>query len=732
MTLEMRTGPAVRRAAVVVAYLLLLAVSADRVRAQAPVRGFPADALAQLHTLDGIVRDAPDTARIRQMIREMTRVPHAAGTPGSKRVAEWILGQFKSFGLDAKIETYEPLIPLPLEQTLEIVGPRPWKARLKEEVFAEDPDSKLPGILPPYAGWSRDGEVTAPVIYANYALPEDFAQLVKMGIDVRGSIILARGGPHNRTVKWEQAAKFGAVGLITYNDPKEDGFWLNRPYPRGPMRPPHAVERGAIRAELQGTGDPLTPGWAAKPGAKRLALNDPAVGLSTIPVLSISYADASALFDVLEGPVVPNDAWKGALGLTYHVGPSKAKVHMKVRSEWKNRPIYNVIARIPGTVHPDEWIITGNHHDAWVYGADDPVGAAAAVMETARVLGNLKKNGWTPDRTIIFAMWDGEELGLLGSTEWAEDHADELRAKAVAYLNGDNYRRGALTASGSGVMETFMREVFRDTPDPVTGRSALDISRDRAVAAARTASDTAAARERGVFLTPLGSNTDYGAFIQHLGITSMHIAYRNVGRGTYHSVFDSYAYFARFLDPDFSYGRSQAGVFASALLRLADAPVLPWSFSDDAKYLRPWAMEVAALATRQKADVNLDPVLAAIDSLAAASARYDAALQRALSRGASVLAANGAALTALNRGIATSERTLLFPAGVPDRPWYAYPISAGSAYNGSVARTLPYVREPIELGDFASARTQADALTASLQRFTARVRDLTKQLDAIH
>lgn len=699
--------------------------------AQQPVRGFPADALPQLWEVDAKVRALPDTARIRRYIREMTRAPHVAGTAASKRVAQWILGQFRSWGIDAAIETYEPMIPLPLEQRLEILGPKPWKARLKEEVMAEDPDSKQLGILPPYAAYTRDGDVTAPVVYANYALPEDFVQLEKMGVDVRGKIVLARAGPHSRTVKWESASKRGAVGLITYNDPKDDGFFVNRPYPRGPMRPPNAVERGTVRSELQGAGDPLTPGWAAKPGARRLALDDPATGISTIPVLSVSYADASALFDALEGVVVPSDAWKGALGLTYHVGPSKVQVRMKVRSEWKNRPIYNVIARIPGAKHPDEWVLVGNHHDAWVYGADDPVGSAATVMEAARSLGEMLKTGWKPDRTIIIALWDGEEFGCIGSTEWVEDHAAELRAKAVTYVNADNYRKGYLTTSGSGVMETFMREIFRDTKDPATGRSALDLARDRALAVARSAADSMAALERGVTLTPLGTNTDYGPFIQHLGITSLHIAYRNVGRGTYHSVFDSYAYFERFLDPDFSYGRAQSGAVASTVLRLADAPVLPWSFSDDARYFRPWALELQALSGAKRAGIDFAPLLAAVDSLAVAGAQYDVAMQRTLSRGSAVLLANKEILAALNRAIASSEATMLLPGGVPGRSWFAYPVSSGSAYNGSVARTFPFVREPLELGDFAAARVQADALVAAVRRFAARVRDLTRQLDTI-
>ena len=695
-----------------------------------PVRGFPAEAVSQRMPLERAARETPDPQRIRSYIRAMTAFPHLAGTPGSKRVADWILAQLKTWGLEASIEPYEALLPMPLEQVLEIRGPRLWRARLREEVFAEDPDSKLPGILPPYAAYGADGDVNAEVVYVNYGLAEDFAQLDRLGISVRGRIVLARAGPHHRAVKSSQAMARGAVGLIMYNDPREDGYWLNRPYPRGPMRPRNAVERGGIRDDQFYAGDPLSPGWASKPGSRRLTRAE-AKGLVTIPVMSISYADASALFDVLEGPVAPSDAWKGALGLTYHVGPSRVKVHMKVRSEWKTRPLYDVIARIPGASRPDEWVIAGNHHDAWVFGADDPVGAAATVMEAARTLAELRKTGWRPERTIVFTFWDGEEQGTLGSTEWAEDHADELQAKAVAYLQGDNYRRGVLTSSGSAVLETFMREVARDTRDPATGRSALDIYTDRALSLARTAADSAAVRDRPFPLTPIGANTDYAAFIQHLGVTSLHIAYRNVGRGTYHSAFDSYTYFARFLDPDFTYGKSQAGAFASSLLRLADAPVLPWSFGDAARAYRAWGQELVTLARAQRADVDVTPLTASLDVLWEAAKAYEGSFDRVLAAGSMVLAAHRDALATLNREIYQSERVLLLPEGLPGRPWYRYPMTGPSTYNGSVARTFPVIRDALELGEIETARQQVTATALAIARLTERVRRVTAELDAI-
>jgi len=728
-------APAVRRTPRVVSAIVALAVAAPRALAaqgspDLPIRGFPSDALPTRAPLERAVRSGPDPQRIRSYIRAMTAAPHVAGTPGSRRVAEWALARFREWGLDAQIEEYEALIPMPLEQLLEIAGPTPWRARLREEVFAEDPDSRLPGILPPYAAYGADGDVTAEVVYVNYGLPDDYAVLDRLGISVRGRIVLARAGPHHRSVKSSNAMERGAVGLIMYNDPREDGFWLNRPYPRGPMRPPHAVERGGIKDDQFYTGDPLSPGWASKPGTRRLTRAE-AQGLVTIPVLSISYADASALFDVLEGPLVPSDAWKGALGLAYHVGPSRAKVRMKVRSEWKNRPLYNVIARIPGATAPDEWVIAGNHHDAWVFGADDPVGAAATVMEAARTLSALRETGWRPARTLVFALWDGEEQGILGSTEWAEDHAEALREKSVLYIQGDNYRRGVFTASGSHALETFMREVARDTRDPATGRSALDLVTTRALGNARTAADSTAVRTRPFVLSPIGANTDYAAFAMHLGVTSLHVAYRNTGRGTYHSAFDSFAYFERFLDPGFVYGQSQAGAFASALLRLADAPVLPWSFADAAQAYRGWAQELVSLSAAQQRAVDLAPLVAAVGALGEAAARYEQASARALDGGSAVLARHTQALAAINRDIRQSEQQLLLPDGLPGRPWFRNAMMGPSTYNGSVARTFPVLRDALELGDLASARQQVVALSAAVARLTVRVQSLADHLSTI-
>ena len=661
----------------------------------------------------------------------MTAFPHLAGTPGSRRVAEWALGQFTAWGLDASIEEYEALIPMPLEQRLETAdGGTPWRARLEEEVLAEDPDSRLPGILPPYAAYGADGDVTAELVYVNYGLADDFAQLDRMGITVRDRIVLARAGPHHRSVKATQAMERGAAGLIMYNDPREDGFWLGRPYPRGPMRPPHSVERGGIRDDQHYAGDLLSPGWASKAGSRRLT-RDEAKGLVTIPVMSISYADASALFQLLDGPVVPSDSWKGALGLTYHVGPSRAKVRMKVRSEWKNRPLFNVVARIPGTTRPDEWIVAGNHHDAWVFGADDPAGAAATVLEAARTLAELQDQGWRPDRTIIFALWDGEEQGLLGSTEWAEDHADELREKAVAYVQGDNYRRGVFTSSGSTALESFMREVARDTRDPATGRSALELATERAVATARTSSDSNAVRARPFVLTPIGANTDYGAFIQHLGVTSLHLAYRNTGRGTYHSAFDSFTYFERFLDPDFSYGRAQAGAFASTLLRLADAPLLPWSFVDAARAYCTWGAEIATLAIAKHSGVDVSPLTRQLGALQVAADTHEVAFRRALAMGSAALQKHSDARAEINRKVSQSERSLLIPEGLPGRPWYRYPISGPSTYSGSVVRTFPVIRDALELRDYDTARAQVEATAAAIARLTDSVRDITRKLDAL-
>ncbi len=680
-----------------------------------PVRGFPADALAELSRLERQVRATPDTARLRSYLRELTRLPHLAGTAGSKRVADWALAQFRSWGLASSIEVYEGLLPLPLAQRLELLGPTRYRARLVEPPIAEDPDSKQPGVLPAYVSYGADGDVTAELVYANYGLPEDYQGLARLGIDVRGKLVIVRTGPHLRHIKGTEAQRFGALGVIMYHDPMEDGYWIGPVYPEGQMRPAFAVERGGAGDNSFFTGDPLTPGWASKPGGRKLDPEDSPL-LQKIPMMSISYGDALPLLRALGGPMVPEDSWKGALPIPYRVGPGPARVRMMVKSEWKSRPIYNVIARIEGKVHPDQWIVIGCHHDAWVYGADDPAAAAASLMETARTFAVMATAGWRPDRTLVFALWDAEEQGHIGSVEWVEDHAEELRQKVVMYFNADNYRKGIFTASGSHTLETFVREVARDTPDPSTGRSVLDVL-------GQTGRDFA--------LTPVGSGTDYVGFLHYLGVPSVHIAYRNAGRGTYHSVYDSYTYFTRFLDPTFGYGQSQAAVFGAAILRMAQTPVMPWSFTDAARTYRGYHDEIRQHPNTAAGGVDLGSIRDAVIQLEGAAREFDEAFDHAISLGSTGLTRHQEALRTINATIYQSERELLIPGGLPGRPWYQHSMYAQGLYGGAPVKTIPAVREAIEQGRFAEARDQVPVAAAALIRLAARARSTATQLKAL-
>ncbi|MBM4187498.1 MAG: M28 family peptidase [Gemmatimonadetes bacterium] len=704
--------------------LAALATSATGQSEPGPVRGFPADRLPELARLERIVRSTPDTASIRRFLREITRTPHLAGTPGSRRVAEWALRQFRSYGLDAEIVEYRTLLPMPIVQRLELLAPVRYRARFEEPPIPEDRDSYARGVLPSYISYGADGDVTGEVVYANYGLPDDYDRLARLGIDVKGKIVFVRTGPHLRAIKGTEAQARGAAGVVMYHDPIEDGYWVGPMYPKGPMRPPFASERGGAADSRFFTGDPLTPGWAATPNARRLAREESPL-LLQIPMMTLGYGEALRFLERLEGPVAPND-WKGAFPITYRLGPGPARARMVVKSDWSLKPIYNVVARIAGERHPDQWVIVGCHHDAWVFGADDPSAAAAAIVETARTFGQMVRSGWRPARTLVFALWDAEEQGHHGSVEWVEQHADELRAKTVAYLNADNYRQGIFTASGSHTLESFMREVARDTPDPGTGGSVLETLIARALGGAGTGADSARARDRAFLLTPVGSGTDYVGFLHHLGIPSLHIAYRNVGRGTYHSLYDSYRYFVRFLDPTLSYGKSMAGAFGAAVLRLSEAPLLPFSFADAARTYREYLADLERHP--DAAAVDLGPIRSALGRLVAAGARFEGTFGAAVGLGGGALARRQVLVDSINTMIYQSERDLLHPDGLPRRPWYRHTIYSQGYYGGTPVVVFPAVREAIEQRDLGEAGAEIPKLAAALDRLAARVRSIADGL----
>ncbi|MBI3982821.1 MAG: M28 family peptidase [Gemmatimonadetes bacterium] len=701
--------------------------------AQAPIRGFPADALPDRARIEAILRNTPDTVRLRQYLLATTEEPHHASSPGSKAVAEYALARFKEWGLAAEIEEFEALMPIPVTRHVELLAPERYVARLTEPAIPEDKDSGDRGQLPTYNAYSADGDVTGELVYINYGVPEDYEQLARLGVDVRGKIVIAKYGRSWRGIKPKVAAEHGAIACLIYSDPEDDGYYVGDVYPRGPMRPELGAQRGSVMDMPTYPGDPLTPGWGGVKGGRKLDRRD-AKTLVTIPVLPISYGDALPLLRALGGPVAPNDDWKGALPITYHVGPGPARVRVHLQFDWQLRPLYNVIAKIPGATYPDQWILQGSHHDAWVNGAQDPTSSAVALMEMARSFAELAKTGWRPQRTLVFALWDGEEWGLLGSTEWGEHHADELREKAVLYLNTDSYGWGWLGTQGSHALRTFAEQVTRDANDPKSGQGALEALAARAFSQAKTVQDSTRIRERGYYIDALGSGSDYTVFLDHLTVASLNMGYGGGQEtGIYHSIYDTYDFFVRFLDPGFHYGKAQAGAVGVALARLADAPVLPWSFVDAAKTYGTYVSELDSLAAKKLGPnrTDLTAVRRAVDGLAEAGRAFDAAYERVMALGTRGLAGKRRQLEAINREIYLTERDLAAPEGLPIRSWFRHTIYAPGYYTGYGVKTMPGVREAIELDRPEEARAQAAIVAAGVERMTARVRRATELLGAL-
>jgi N-acetylated-alpha-linked acidic dipeptidase len=698
---------------------LLLVPVADSQPAAA-MRGFsPAGAARQRET-EQKFRAVAKPENVREYVRAISAEPHHAGSPGSRRVADYVLERFKSVGLDARIEEFEALMPYPTERSLELIAPERYTATLKEPVVAEDPDSGDAGQLPTFNAYSADGDVTGDLVYVNYGTPDDYEQLAKLGIDVRGKIVIARYGRSWRGIKPKVAYEHGAIGCIIYSDPRDDGFYPGDIYPKGAYRPDQGVQRGSVMDMPIHPGDPLTPGRGADPGTVNAADRATSDVILKIPVLPVSYGDALPLLRNLGGPVAPAE-WRGSLPITYHVGGGPAKVHLKLAFEWKVRPLYNVVARIPGSTWPDEWIIQGNHHDAWVNGASDPTSGNAALIETARGFGELLKTGWKPKRTIILASWDGEEWGLLGSTEWAEKHAAELTKNAVAYINSDSSGPGWLNASGSHSLQALVNEVARDVDDPKRpGKTLAAASLDRDVSQEKTELGKAMLRKRGDKpIDALGSGSDYTAFIDHLQIASLDLGFGGEGGGgVYHSIYDSFYWYTHFSDKDFAYGAALSRTIGTVILRLADADVLPFEFTATARTLRGYVDEIEK-ARKEIADappIDLAPIRTALDRLDKAAAAYNKA---ALGDRATALPADK--LAELNRLLYTSERAFRHEAGLPRRPWFKHLAYAPGFYTGYGVKTLPGIREGIEQKQWDEARSFVPIVARAIDALASQV-----------
>ncbi|MFL6275197.1 MAG: transferrin receptor-like dimerization domain-containing protein [Blastocatellia bacterium] len=673
------------------------------------------------------MRQVPKPELLREYMNRLAAEPHHVGSAYDKQNAEFIREKFQSWGFDARIEEFDVLFPTPKERLLELVAPTTYTAKLKEPVVAEDPDSSDQGQLPSYNAYSTDGDVTGQLVYANYGLPADYDELAKLGVDVKGKIVITRYGASWRGIKPKVAYEHGAIGCLIYSDPRDDGYFQGDVYPQGPYRPEQGVQRGSVMDMPIHPGDPLTPGIGAVKGAKRLPREEAEV-ITKIPVLPISYGDALPLLKALTGPVAP-EAWRGALPITYHVGAGPARVHLKVAFDWSLKTLYDVIARIEGAQYPDEWVIYGNHHDAWVNGADDPISGMVTVMEAGRAMGELLKQGWKPKRTIILCAWDGEEPALLGSTEWVETHADELKQKAVAYLNSDSTSKGWLGAGGTHSLERFFNEVARDIAQPKSNKSAWEAMRDRRLEQAKSDEDKKELRERAdLRISALGSGSDYTPFLQHLGIAAMNTGFGgDGGGGIYHSVYDSIYWYMHFSDSTFEFGRALAQTNGTIVMRLADADVLPFEFTNLAETLRRYMDEIDKLAKKASPpkEINLTKLSAAVQALSDSARRYEEALTKATARGFE----NVKQAKELNQLLYQSERRLTGEPGLPRRPWFKHQIYAPGFYTGYGVKTIPGVREAIEQKQWDEVEPQAKNAAAAVQALTAQIDAATRLLE---
>ena len=720
--------------------------------ADKPILGFTPANAAKEHALEAQFDAKLNRDELRAWMQRLSARPHHLGSDYDRDNAEYIASLYRSFGYDTHIEEFQVLFPTPKKRLVELIAPERFTAKLFEPPLKEDATSgQTSEQLPVYNAYSIDGDVTGDLVYVNYGVPADYDELDRRGVDVKGKIVLARYGGSWRGIKPKVAAEHGAIGCIIYSDPRDDGYFQGDVYPKGAYRNENGAQRGSVMDMPIHPGDPLTPGVGATANAKRLDRKDAEV-ITKIPVLPISYGDALPLLRNLGGTVAPPD-WRGALPITYHIGPGPARVHMQLEFDWKIVPARDIIARLAGSDRADQWVIRGNHHDAWVNGANDPISGQVAMLEEARAIGELAKTGWRPRRTIIYCSWDGEEEGLLGSTEWAEQHGDELRQHGAVYINSDSNSRGFLGAGGSHSLERLMTQVARDVNDPERNVSVLERLRDREQVLARTPELRKEAREHALIrLEALGSGSDWTPFLQHVGVASMNIGYGGEGEGgSYHSIYDSFDHYVRFSDPGFQYGIAQAETTGRLVLRLANADVLPIEFTTFAdtlsryledltklsenarseneernRLIRERAYEIAADPTKTYIPPKPEPIVPfldfaplqnAISKLQRSAHEYDRAASSLPSDAlnASVREA------ALDQALMHIEQALTLPQGLPRRPWFRHQIYAPGFYTGYGVKTIPGVREAIEQKQWNEANQQIEVVAKVIENYAAQV-----------
>jgi len=718
-----------------------------------PLQGFLKEGADRQRALEKQFDSFLKKDEARDWMKRLSARPHHVGSPYGKENADFIAGLFRSWGYDTEIERFDVLFPTPKTRILEMTAPERFTAKLEEPVLKEDATSgQKSEQLSTYNAYSINGDVTAQLVYVNYGVPQDYEALERRGIDVKGKIVIARYGGSWRGIKPKVAAEHGAIGCIIYSDPRDDGYFAGDVYPKGAWRNENGAQRGSVADMPLYPGDPLTPGVGATANAKRLDMKD-AQTLTKIPVLPISYSDALPLLRSLEGPVAPA-AWRGALPITYHIGPGKTTVHLKLEFDFKLVPAYDVIARLRGSERPDEWVIRGNHHDAWVNGAEDPISGLVALLEEARAASELTKSGWRPKRTIIYCAWDGEEPGLLGSTEWAEAHAQELQQKAVVYVNSDGNSRGYLSVGGSHTLERFVNDVARDVIDPEKEVPVAERWRARRILNGN-ADQRREARERAdVRIDPLGSGSDYTPFLQHLGIATLNIGYGGEGEtsGVYHSIYDSFDHYLRFADPAFDYAITLSKTGGRAILRFADADYLPLSLGNLSDTVSQYVKEVMKLATDERDAIaernrqinektfeivddpvrklvvpkpetpapfiNFAPLQNALSRLEESCRNYDNALRDAAAAARLQLPD---VQQALDDALRLVELAMITDRGLPRRPWFTHQIYAPGFYTGYGVKTLPGIREAIEQHNWNEASEQIVVVANTLERTAAQI-----------
>src|SRR5258706_2175808 len=731
--------------------------------ADASLSGFSSQHAQTEREWENKFRAIPSAQKQRDYMQLLSARPHHVGSAYDRKNAEWILARFKEWGLDAQIESFKVLFPTPKRRAVELVAPTHYSAKLQEPALPEDPTSnQRDEQLPTYNAYSRDGDVTAPLVYVNYGLPEDYERLQRLGVSVEGAIVIARYGNSWRGIKPKVAAEHGAVGCLIYSDPKDDGYFGGDVFPKGPMRPEQGVQRGSVMDFASNyPGDPLTPDRGDPNAPHMTASNAPSI--TKIPTLPISYGDAQPLLAAITGPLAPEE-WRGALPVPYHVGPGAAKVHLVVESNWDVKEVHDVIARIPGTTEADEWVVRGNHHDGWVNGAEDPISGQVALLEEARAMGELLKQGWNPKRTIIYCAWDGEEPMLLGSTAWTETHSRELQEHATIYINSDGNDRGFLSLSGSHSLEHFMNEVARSIEDPESRLSVFERDRLAGIANAKSEEDRKELRQRpDLRMDALGSGTDYTAFVDHLGIASLNLAYEGEDEGgIYHSIYDDFYWYTHFSDTDFAYAVALSQTVGTAVMRMADADVLPYEFTDLADTMQKYRKELQKLLQSKQEEarereqqlnegafkaafdprkptvappredtpphLNFAPLENALEALNKSAEHYKAAIGKAQASGFS---GSDKQLTALNQKLLESERRLTDPAGLPRRPWYRHLIYAPGVYTGYAPKTMPGIREAIEQRRWQEADTEIARVAKALENEAALVEFAAVELEGM-